>query len=276
MRSERGGSVLRSGQIMMAATDRLLAAHGSKWPGQSTPAERARAAAFQRPSDRRDYVAAHLLVRLCAASAINVPPATLSVVQECSICRGPHGRPTLLGLAEVYVSLSHTAGWVAAAVAGEPVGIDLENASSAALEPSLLDFVLTPAERAVVESADTPAMTFRRFWVRKEALLKVGYATLDTFRALDLSQLPLADLADDTAFEVQYGELLLQDWCTDNGDVAGAAASVQTLHLVPWPRELDPFSGARRDVLARVARRRTSGAHRASSCELASEAVTLE
>lgn len=242
MGSEKGGSALRSGQVMMAATDQLLAAHGDRWPGQSTPAERARAAAFQRPSDRCDYVAAHLLVRLCAASAINVPPATLPLVQQCSVCRGPHGRPTLLGLPGVHVSLSHTGGWVAAAVAGEPVGIDLENASSAALEPSLLDFVLTPAERAVVESADTPTRTFRRFWVRKEALLKVGYATLDSFRALDLSRLPLADPFEDAGPGVRYGELLLLDWCADDGDVVGAAVSAQTLHLVPWPRDVEPLS----------------------------------
>jgi 4'-phosphopantetheinyl transferase len=140
----------------------------------------------------------------------------------------------------VHVSLSHSAGWVAAAVAGEPVGIDLESASAEGPEPALLDFALTPAERAVVDSADNPERTFRRFWVRKEALLKAGCATLDTFRALDLSQLPLVEPSDGTAPEVRYGQLLLRDWCADAGDVVGAAASVQTLHLVPWARDLDP------------------------------------
>lgn len=247
MGSGKGRAALPSGQIMLARTDQLLAIYGGGWPGRLTPAERARAAAFQRPSDRRDYLAAHLLVRLCAASAINVPPATLSLVQRCSVCQGPHGRPTLVGLPAVHLSLSHTAGWVAAAVAGEPVGIDIENATSAALEPSLLDFVLTPAERAVVESADSPTRTFRRFWVRKEALLKAGYATLDTFRAVDLSRLPLADRCNDAAPAVRYGELLIQDMCAANGEVVGAAVSVQKLHKVAWPRE-EPFSGDRQDA----------------------------
>jgi 4'-phosphopantetheinyl transferase len=230
---------------MMAATDHLLATYDGMWPGQLTPAERERATAFQRSSDRRDYVAAHLLVRLCAANAISVAPATLSLVQRCPVCQGPHGRPTLLGLAGVHVSLSHAAGWVAAAVAGEPVGIDLEGASLDTPESALLDFVLTSTERDVVESADNPTMTFRQFWVRKEALLKVGYATLDTFRDLDLARLPLVDLSADASTEVRYGDLLLRYWSAHNGVVVGAAASTQKLHMVPWPRDLDPLCGDR-------------------------------
>ncbi len=256
MGSERGGSLLQAGQIMVAPTDQLLATCTDTWQGLLTPAERDRAAAFRRLSDQRDYVAAHLLVRLCAASAINVPPATLSLLQRCSVCRGPHGRPSLMGLAEVHVSLAHTAGWVAAAIAGEPVGVDIEDASCRALDPALLDVVLTPMERSVVESADSPALTFRRFWVRKEALLKVGYATLDTLRDLDLSRLPLPDCPGDESPDLQYGELYVREWSDRSAVVVGAAASAQRLRLVPWPGDVDPilWGLARRGVRRRVAR----------------------
>jgi hypothetical protein len=59
--------------------------------------ERTRAASFRRLSDRRDFVAAHALVRMCGAAALGDPPAALVVTQRCERCGESHGRPVLAG-----------------------------------------------------------------------------------------------------------------------------------------------------------------------------------
>ena len=140
-----------------------------------TDTERARAARLRRVPDRDDFVAAHALVRLCAARALGVPAAGLTLTQRCETCDGAHGRPEIAG---VHVSLAHSRGVVAAAAASEPVGIDVEGPGDVAV----IDLVLSEAERRIVAAAADPARAFLELWVRKEALVKLGVATLDTLR----------------------------------------------------------------------------------------------
>ena len=58
-----------------------------------TQEERERANAFAHDADRRDFIAAHRLVRAMAASIIGAPPGTIVLRQRCDTCGGPHGRP---------------------------------------------------------------------------------------------------------------------------------------------------------------------------------------
>ncbi|MEU0130877.1 MULTISPECIES: 4'-phosphopantetheinyl transferase superfamily protein [unclassified Streptomyces] len=151
------------------------------------PYEQERAARLPAGPRRDDFVAAHVLVRLCAARFTGAPAATLVLGQICDDCGAEdHGRPFLRGRPDVGVSLSHARGAVAAAAGPGPVGVDVEDASGAVFDPRVAARVLAPAELAVVRADPDPAAAFLRLWVRKEALVKVGVATLGGLRELDL------------------------------------------------------------------------------------------
>ena len=92
--------------------------------------ERARAEAFMFPADRHRYQVAHMTLRLVLASYTGTPAGQLSLGREqCPHC-GAAGKPVLLpgpGADTVpSFSLAHSGDMVIIAVAGRPVGVDVE------------------------------------------------------------------------------------------------------------------------------------------------------
>lgn len=125
------------------------------------PDERARWSRLQRQTDRDDFVAARVLVRqLLVSAGVADDIAAIALAQKCAQCGGPHGRPSVVGRPEVFVSWAHSSGRVAAAVSDRPVGIDIEPA------------------HAVVPKLDGRTRTVTE-WVRMEALVKAGHTDLD-------------------------------------------------------------------------------------------------
>ena len=146
-----------------------------------TQEERERANAFAHDADRRDFIAAHRLVRAMAASIIGAPPGTIVLRQRCDTCGGPHGRPTLPDHPAA-CQPEPREGRRRRACGDRPVGIDLERWNASQPDHSDLDFALAPAERKRLQSmaasdadADAPvspaALAFLRLWVRKECLV---------------------------------------------------------------------------------------------------------
>jgi 4'-phosphopantetheinyl transferase len=189
-----------------------------------TDPEVERAAAFRRPEDRNDFVAAHILVRVCAGRVLGRAPSEVTVVQRCPTCGRPHGRPFLPGEPELRISLAHTSGHVSAAAGPQSVGVDVEVGGRVALDDALMTASLAPAERVAIDRAEDPARAFLHHWVRKEALVKVGVLTLDAFASIDLSALPVpraAGAVSGPRWSPAAGASLL-DWI--DGDVVGAVA----------------------------------------------------
>lgn len=147
------------------AGDRLLTEH-----------ERARLAAFRRPEDRAMFRSAHVLVRVLVAELAGVSASAVDVVQRCRRCGRPHGSPSVLidGRPGPEVSFSHAGGLVLAAVAGAPVGVDLEPLGG--VRAGVERLALSSEEQALLAArprAERPdALT--RWWVRKEAVLKAA------------------------------------------------------------------------------------------------------
>ncbi|MGY1748708.1 4'-phosphopantetheinyl transferase family protein [Modestobacter sp. SYSU DS0511] len=184
--------------------------------------ERARSEALRDPADRDAYVAAHLLVRWCAAALTGRPVADLAVRQWCSDCGTTgHGRPSLVGLPDVQVSWAHTRGAVVAAAAWHPVGVDVEALPPGG--PAAGPFPgLAAAEQRQVRSAADPSLLALRFWVRKECLVKTGVASLSGMHRLDLSR--VAERREQAGWSVaRYRGLHLVDWCDP---ARGAVVSV--------------------------------------------------
>lgn len=190
-----------------------------------TDAERARADALRKAGDRADFIAAHALVRLAAARVLEVDPGALTVEQQCPTCglRG-HGRPAIAQAPELHVSLSHTRGYVAAVADTAPVAVDVERLVRDG-DPERLDglaaTVLTAAERRLVLTAAEPERAFTALWVRKEALIKLGRAELDS-----LVDVNAAAATDGCAV---FG------W--NDGDVVGVAISARPLQRGQIPPE---------------------------------------
>jgi 4'-phosphopantetheinyl transferase len=159
--------------------------------------ERRRAATFIRPADRREYIAAHLLLRGLLGRRLGRPPEQLRLRRApCPACGGPHGRPELdpgdgdgeQRATPLHFSLSHAGGVVLVALADRPVGVDVESwpteATVSAVAPTL-----PVAERAAIAAASRRARraAFARAWARLEAYLKA----VGTGIAVDLTEVDL-------------------------------------------------------------------------------------
>lgn len=191
------------------------------------PSERHRAGSLRRGHDRDAYIAAHLLVRHCAAALTGRPVEALTLVQQCAECGSTdHGRPSIEELPDVHVSLAHTSGAAVAGADRQPIGVDVERAPANGLDPAVLGLALTPAERSRVLGAADPSAAFLRHWVRKECLVKVGAITLDELSRVDVGPAS-ADAAAGRGTRDRFGALHLTDWFDAALGVVVAAATAR-------------------------------------------------
>ncbi|MEU8779221.1 4'-phosphopantetheinyl transferase superfamily protein [Streptomyces sp. NPDC048606] len=137
--------------------------------------ERARAARFVDPRHRARYVAAHIALRRVLSAYADLPAAALTFGRApCPGCGGPHGRPVLTGVdGAPHFSLSHSRGLAVVAVAGAPVGVDVQHVPPAGTVAHCAP-ALHPGERDELAAVPDPgrAEAFARLWARKEAYLK--------------------------------------------------------------------------------------------------------
>jgi 4'-phosphopantetheinyl transferase len=169
--------------MQVAPTAEVLARWPDPWSAVSA-VERDRAQAFHGADDRRDFLAAHLLVRECVTALTG--EASVLIEQRCDECGGPHGKPFVAGTPGVHVSWSHSHGHVGAVAAPVPVGIDVEARFRQHDVERLVRRTATPEEGAAIRADDDPDGAYLRMWVAKEALVKVGAITLGAFGRTDV------------------------------------------------------------------------------------------
>ncbi|MFF2348933.1 4'-phosphopantetheinyl transferase family protein [Kitasatospora sp. NPDC058115] len=216
---------MTSDAIATVATSADVLRHPGAGEHLLTAVEKERAARFRHESGRVDFIAAHALVRLCAAGLLGVPADRLALAQHCPDCgKGDHGKPYLPNHPGIEVSLSHTKGVVAAAAAHRPVGVDVELTDRGGTLLDVAPRVLTAQELRQVREHPDPARAFLRLWVRKEALIKIGRTTLDGLAEVDLSGLPL-DLPGGRPRLSAFEGLQLLDWVDEAHGAAVAAVS---------------------------------------------------
>jgi 4'-phosphopantetheinyl transferase len=209
--------------VLAGATGGVLRALGEPWALLSD-SERQRADKFRYDSDRHDFVAAHALARLCVATLLDRPIGSVDIEQRCEECGADHGQPYVVGVRDLHLSWSHGHGYVAAAAASAPIGVDVEVLDRKRFDDALLATVLTAEEIAMVRAADRPDVAFLRQWVRKECLIKLGVATLDTIKQANLVALPV-DLDPDAPARWQpwHGDRHILDWWDAANQAVGAA-----------------------------------------------------
>ena len=167
--------------------------------GLLTTTERARHERLIADVDKQAYVAAHVLVRECAAELLGTSREEIVIEQRCARCDSTeHGAPSVAGADAVRVSLSHARGQVAAVAATRRCGIDVEKVSRGP------DRALSPREAAWVAGQEDAAYAFTRLWVRKEALVKAGHGSMAAAQRLDvLSGDPSGDAPADRISDVR-------------------------------------------------------------------------
>lgn len=209
-----------SGGVFLARVEDLLApsrAGASALPPVSTllsSRERERWRRIRHPGRRGEFLSGRILIKYLWSSMAEPWPAagvarqvsgeaiqgfldsTLGSGAARRGCRslqllpGPSGAPELAWrgrpLPSLSVSLTHTDGWVAAALgSGERVGVDLEK-----IEPRSESFpsLFTPAQRAwCAAQVPVPAeVTFTVVWALREAAFKAGLAGPDGREPLDI------------------------------------------------------------------------------------------
>jgi len=137
--------------------------------------ERGRCERLGFPADRRDFAAAHALLRVCLAEHLKRDP------RELAIEVGDHGQPVLAGKIDTATapafSVSHTRGVVACAIATYGVvGVDVETIDATIDGAAFARRHFAAEEAAALEACavDERSSRFFEFWTLKEAILKAS------------------------------------------------------------------------------------------------------
>lgn len=128
---------------------------------------------------RRSVVARAALIRL-VATRTGVDPARVKLDHDA------RGRPLLSG-STLHLSVAHSGDFVACAVAGRRVGVDIEHSDRSEADDEFARRVCSPAEREQLGELTAPALI--RLWARKEAVAKaLGLGLALPFDTLDVSR----------------------------------------------------------------------------------------
>ena len=166
-----------------------------------TPSETARLRGFGTEARRETFVAGRWLARRAVQRWLGRDRLPVLDVVDDGACR-------VADVDGVYVSISHSAGFIACVASGVPVGVDLESLARSRDHVALAEAVHGPAQREQLAalSADVRALTFLRWWTLKEAWLKARGRGLDfaLMRALAFD-----DGAPSDAAVTRVGDLVL-------------------------------------------------------------------
>lgn len=169
--------------------------------GWLTPSEQARLLSLGTAARRGSFLAGRWLARRAVQRWLGRDRLPALDVADSGACR-------VTGVAGVFVSISHSAGTVAAAVAGVPIGIDLESLTRPRDHLGLAQAVHSPAQREQLAALppEARAHTFLQAWTLKEAWLKAREQGLDfaLMRTLEFDDDPVGDAA-----VARVGELVL-------------------------------------------------------------------
>lgn len=199
--------------------------------GWLAPSERTRLQTIQAPLRQRQYLAGHWLVRELAARCFGGEPAQWRWDDQA----GP--RPQLLrdGV-RAWATLSHSGEHLAAAVAPQPIGLDLEWPHRLRDVMALARHMFAPDEVARLEETMAGAhrdRLFYLFWALKEARGKRGGEGLQATQARRVSARPAdADVAEAHVWPLgETGALALAGWSGLDPKTKGLPAEIVS---APW------------------------------------------
>jgi 4'-phosphopantetheinyl transferase len=179
---ERGARLLRPGTVFVwwLRTDRVSPADCHRWLRILDREERERSERFRFERDRREFIAAHALLRSMLTFHLGRPTASWQFTT------GAFGKPKFaekFRMPDIDFNLSHTRDLVAAAVVARgAVGVDVEKIDLAKADLDVAQHYFAAAEVEILRQTPPPerATCFFRLWTLKEAYLKAIGAGLGT------------------------------------------------------------------------------------------------
>jgi 4'-phosphopantetheinyl transferase len=143
-----------------------------RWLRVLDPGERERASRFWIEADRREFAAAHALLRAMLTYYFDVPALAWRFLVDAN------GKPWVdpnVGPHEIQFNLSHTRGLVAVALASRgAIGVDVEEIDEAKADLAIAEAYFAPSEVELLRQAPPSERTrcFFRLWTLKEAYIK--------------------------------------------------------------------------------------------------------
>jgi 4'-phosphopantetheinyl transferase len=144
----------------------------TRWSTLLDDDERARAARFVHERDRRQFIAAHALLRVLLQHLAERPAGAWRFIALS------HGKPALHPdhrLGRLAFNISHTHGAVACAMTlDHAIGVDIEDVERSGRLLEIADAYFAPEELALLRAApaDQQRALFFRLWTLKEAYIK--------------------------------------------------------------------------------------------------------
>lgn len=132
-------------------------------------------AKFVRSADRRRYLTSHVATRVLIGHYLAVDPGRVRFDRTCQRCGRAHGKPVIRAPGtSLQFSLSHSGDWIMVALAGVPVGVDIQEIDGRTDIDSLAPQVFSATEHRWYERLppDRRRWGFFVSWARKEAVLK--------------------------------------------------------------------------------------------------------
>lgn len=121
---------------------------------------------YRSAADKKRNLTAELLMRICAHKALGIP------VSDIQFGKNPYGRPYVPNVRHFHFNISHAGDYVAAAVARNAVGLDLEPIRR--MDENVVSRYYTPAEQQYClkgsEEEQNAAQT--QIWTLKESYVK--------------------------------------------------------------------------------------------------------
>jgi 4'-phosphopantetheinyl transferase len=171
--------------VWWLATEAAKPSDIERWLGSLDRNERERAGRFRIAADRREFIAAHALLRTMLTVHLGVPPTAWRFVADAN------GKPSIdpsVGPQQLEFNLSHTRGLAAAALASRgAIGVDVEEIDEAKADLAMAEAYFARPEVEMLQSTPPSerARSFFRLWTLKEAYIKaIGKglsAPLDSF-----------------------------------------------------------------------------------------------
>lgn len=189
-----------------------------------------------RRADPHPFITAHALLRRLVADETGVDPRSLDFKKRCATCgTDRHGKPHVVGMRDVHVSVSYGDRMAVAAVTslGE-VGVDVEDLESADFD-GFSSVTLDPTERPqLAELTGDELLSARaQLWSRKEAILKAtGHGlVVDPSQVLVSAHDVPAELIEWKAAQHLPGPMRVSDLDVQHADHRAAVAVLTTRPL---------------------------------------------
>lgn len=189
-----------------------------------------------RRADPHPFITAHALLRRLVADETGIDPSAIDFEKRCATCgTDRHGKPHVVGMRDVHVSVSYGERMAVAAITqmGE-VGVDVEDLESADFD-GFNSVTLHPSEISQLANLHGDELLGARaqLWSRKEAILKsTGHGlVVDPSEVLVSAYDAPAELLEWKAAQHLPGPMRVSDLDVGHADHRAAVAVLTTQPL---------------------------------------------